>query len=181
MHASPRRPEPPPPWSSTCFRAGAHPFRRLLRKCRRGVLIVTDRYPQAEVPGFRFDGPQLAKTPGGNGLVRRLAASELRLYQWMAAHVPLLVIRLDIDEATAHARKPDHGLDELRDKIAVMRRLRYNGATIVDIDARRPYPEVLAQALAAIDGALASPQTGPASAVASAQRRADQTPPPDRI
>ncbi len=134
----------------------AHQFRRLLRKCRRGVLIVTDRYPQAEVPGFRFDGPQLAKTPGGNGLVRRLAASELRLYQWMAAHVPLLVIRLDIDAETAHARKPDHKLAELREKTAVLPRLTYNGAPILALDARAPAETVLDAVLRATRAALAT-------------------------
>ncbi len=156
-------------------------LRRAIRLARRGVVVITDRYPQAEIAGFHYDGPGLGLERSRSRLMQRLARRELRLYRRMARYRPALVIRLDIDEATAHARKPDHGLDELRDKIAVMRRLRYNGATIVDIDARRPYPEVLAQALAAIDGALASPQTGPASAVASAQRRAGQTPPPDRI
>jgi len=114
----------------------AHKFRRMLAMCRRGVLVVTDRYPQAEIPGFRFDGPQLAKTTGGNGWVRRLRAREKKLYEWMAAGVPMLVIRLNVDAETAHARKPDHQLEALREKIAAWPNLRFNGARILDLDAR---------------------------------------------
>ncbi len=44
-------------------------FRKMLRKSQQGYVLITDRYPQVEVPGFRFDGPQLAKTQGGNGWV----------------------------------------------------------------------------------------------------------------
>ena len=63
-------------------------------------------------------------------LVHKLAAREQRLYERMATYRPSLVIKLDIDFATAHARKPDHGPEELNDKIAVMSRLRFNGARL---------------------------------------------------
>jgi hypothetical protein len=143
----------------SCWRA--HKFRRMLAKCRRGVLVITDRYPQAEVAGFRFDGPQLAKASGGNWLVRRLAARERRLYQWMAAWLPLLVIRLNIDADTAHARKPDHSLASLREKTTVIPRLDFNGARILDLDAREPAGAILDQSLRAIEAALRSPQAAP--------------------
>src|SRR3546814_16894261 len=84
-----------------------HKFRRMLALNRRGVVVITDRYPQAEVPGFYFDGPGLTVTAASKGLVRWLATRELRLYQRMASQVPALLIRLNIDADTAHARKPD--------------------------------------------------------------------------
>jgi hypothetical protein len=37
----------------------AHKFRRMLKLGRCGAVVITDRYPQAEVPGFHFDGPGL--------------------------------------------------------------------------------------------------------------------------
>lgn len=43
----------------SCWRA--YKFRKMLCKSQQGYLLITDRYPQVEVPGFRFDGPQLAK------------------------------------------------------------------------------------------------------------------------
>jgi len=91
-------------------------------------------------------------------LVRKLAARELRLYQWMSEQKPALIIRLNIDADTAFARKPDHHLSELRDKIEVMPRIRYNGANVRDIDARLPYPQVLEAALQAIDAAILVPR-----------------------
>lgn len=132
----------------------AHKFRRMLALCRRGVLVVTDRYPQAELPGFRFDGPQLAKTQGGNWWVRALRARERKLYEWMAAGVPLLVIRLNVDAETAHARKPDHELSALREKIAAWPHLRFNGAAILELDAREEAGTVLNTSLRAVDAAL---------------------------
>jgi thymidylate kinase len=132
----------------------AHKFRRMLAMCRRGVLVVTDRYPQAEMPGFLFDGPQLAKTNGGNWWIRRLRDHERKLYEWMAASVPLLVIRLNVDAETAHARKPDHKLAALREKIAAWPHLRFNGARILDLDAREEANTILDASLHAARAAL---------------------------
>ncbi len=135
----------------------AHKFRRMLALCRRGVVVITDRYPQAEAPGFYFDGPGLGAVNTESWLARKLAARELRLYQWMASHVPALVIRLNIDADTAHARKPDHKLAMLRDKVAVLPTLHFNGARILDLDGRDPYAQVLDAALNAISTAIKAP------------------------
>ncbi|PXA87569.1 hypothetical protein DMC47_31725 [Nostoc sp. 3335mG] len=124
-------------------------FRRLLALSRSGVVIVTDRYPQAEVPGFYFDGPGLSAEIAKSGIVRWLAARELRLYRHMASHVPALVIRLNIDAGTAHARKPDHKLSMLQDKVRVIPTLTFNGARILDLDGQSSYADVLNQAVEA--------------------------------
>lgn len=136
----------------------AHKFRRMLALCRRGVVVITDRYPQAETPGFHFDGPGLGAVNAEGWLAAKLAARELRLYQWMASHVPALVIRLNIDAETAHARKPDHKLSTLRAKVAVIPNLRFNGARIVDVDGREPYAQVLDEALTAVGAAIMTPR-----------------------
>lgn len=136
----------------SCWRAWK--FRRMLIKCKKGLLLVTDRYPQAEVAGFRFDGPQLDKSVGGNVWVQSLRRREHRLYKWMASYPPLLLIRLDIDEQTAHARKPDHQLFALREKIAVIPQLTFNGAAILDLDAREPADNILEASLRAVHSSL---------------------------
>ena len=125
-------------------------LRKVIRLAERGVLVITDRFPQAEIAGFRYDGPGLGLSRSSHWAVRKLAEREQRLYERMAACRPALVIKLDIDFATAHARKPDHGPEELNDKIAVMARLRFNGAPLFELDARPPYAEVLENALRAI-------------------------------
>jgi hypothetical protein len=43
----------------------------------------------------------------------------------------------------------------LREKVRVIPTLQFNGATILDLNARDPYPQVLAAALKAIDSACA--------------------------
>ena len=136
-----------------------HKFQRMLALSRRGVMTIADRYPQAEVQGFHFDGPGLSVIAPAGGLVRWLAARELRLYRDMAGHTPALVIRLNIDAEAAHARKPDHGLSMLREKVKVIPTLDFNGARIVDLDARLPYPEVVDAALRAIRAVTAPPSS----------------------
>lgn len=133
-------------------------LRRLIRRSQSGVLVIADRYPQAEIPGFNYDGPGLTAHRTDNWLIGKLAAREQKWYQWMSEQRPALIIRLNIDADTAFARKPDHHLSELRDKIAVMPRIRYNGANVCDIDARMPYPQVLEAALQAVDAAIGVPR-----------------------
>ncbi len=134
----------------------AHKFRRMLRRTRRGAVIITDRYPQAELPGFYFDGPGLGAVEVDGWLGRKLLASEQRLYEWMASYVPALVIRLNIDADTAHLRKPDHKLSMLRDKVELIPQLHFNGATILDLDGCAPYDQVLDEAVRAARAALQS-------------------------
>tara|TARA_B110000503_G_scaffold36278_2_gene59349 strand:+ start:12543 stop:13286 length:744 start_codon:yes stop_codon:yes gene_type:complete len=122
----------------------------VIRLSRRNVQVITDRYPQVEIPGFHYDGPGLTVERTKNGLVRNLALREHRLYEWMAKHKPALVIRLKITAEAAHARKPDHGLAELRDKILMMDRLKFNGCRVIEIDATVPYEQMLEIALEAI-------------------------------
>ena len=124
-------------------------FRHMLALRAQGFSILTDRYPQVEVPGF-YDGPLLSAASAAGPLVGWLARRERRLYEWMAGHRPDLVIRLIVDFETAFARKGDHEPGLLRQKIAVTRQIGFGGARLVEIDARQPYPQGRAQALAAI-------------------------------
>ncbi|HEX7782398.1 MAG TPA: nucleoside triphosphate hydrolase [Sphingobium sp.] len=134
-------------------------FRRMLALRKRGVTIVTDRYPQVEVPGF-YDGPGLSAARAEGWLVSRLARRERAMYETMISHVPDLVIRLNVDVDTAFARKPDHKRASLEAKVAVTPYLKFNGAKIVDLCSTDPYPTVLEQAKAAVTDALSTPRSG---------------------
>ena len=128
-------------------------FDALLEQRRAGKVIVTDRYPQFEVPGLH-DGPILA----GVATSKRLAAmqaEERALYAEMAAYRPTLVIRLHVDVDTVMLRKPDHDRGLITRKVETVPLLAFNGAPIVDIDATIPYAEELALATAAVDRVLA--------------------------
>jgi thymidylate kinase len=124
-------------------------FKKMLSRRKDGVIIVTDRYPQVEVPGF-YDGPGLSAAKAEGLLVSWLARRERKKYEWMASHRPDLVIRLNVDLDTAFARKPDHELEMLREKINVTPHLRFGGAPIYDIDSNLPLDKVLASARDAI-------------------------------
>jgi ABC-type dipeptide/oligopeptide/nickel transport system ATPase component len=127
-------------------------FGRIMEMRRRGIAIVTDRYPQLEVDGLH-DGPIMA----GRAVGVRIQSLQLReriLYAEMAAHRPTLVIRLHIDADTAMARKPDHVRALIERKVATVPLLTFGGAPLFDLDATLDYAEELALAKAAVDRAL---------------------------
>ena len=123
-------------------------FRGMLAARRRGIAILADRFPQIAVPG-PMDGPGLGRA-GPGAIPQTLARRERAHYAWMEQFAPDLVLRLNVDLATALARKPDHRASSLRIKIDDLPNLTFNGAPIVDIDATRPLNEVIARARAAI-------------------------------
>lgn len=135
----------------------AHKFRQLLAMNRRGVIVIADRYPQAEVPGFYFDGTGLGAVEVKTWLARMLLAREQKLYEWMASHVPALIIRINIDADTAFARKPDHKLSMLQDKVVIIPKLHFNNANILNIDGTAPYEQVLDTALKATNAVIKTP------------------------
>lgn len=128
-------------------------FKRMLKLRKQGQVVICDRYPQLEAPSF-YDGPGLSTARASGPLVEWIARQERKLYERMVQHRPTLVIRLNIDAETAHARKPDHELDLLRDKVAATPLLRFNGAPILDIDVRQPYEAVRAAVVAAVQQAI---------------------------
>lgn len=129
-------------------------FQRIMARRAQGIAVVTDRYPQIEVPGF-YDGPGLSAARTTGRAMAWLAARERRLYERMIVHPPTLVLRLNIDAETALARKPEHERALVERKVAATPRLGFNGAPVAEIDAARPFDRVLREAIAAVDHALA--------------------------
>ena len=129
-------------------------FRRMMKLRRSGHLIITDRFPQTEIPG-PMDGPGLGNARP-TGMVGWLARKERRKLDAMAAHLPDLVIRLNVSLEVAAARKPDHRTASLARKIGDLSRLGFQGAPIVDLDADAPLKDVEANAKAAIADLLKS-------------------------
>jgi hypothetical protein len=124
-------------------------FRRMMALRRRGLIIVTDRYPQLELPNA-FDGPRLSPTAPGSAIVRWLARREWAAYEWMTSHRPDLVLRLNVDLDTACARKPDHRRESLAAKVIAVPLLKFDGAPIAEIDANQPLDDVLEAAREAV-------------------------------
>jgi len=129
-------------------------FRRMMKLRRAGNLIITDRFPQVEVPG-PMDGPGLGNART-TGLVGWLARRERRKFDAMVAHLPDLVIRLNVSLQVAQARKPDHRPASLARKIDALSCLTFQGAPIVELNADEPLETVEAKAKAAIAQMLLS-------------------------
>ena len=109
----------------------------------RGMLVIADRYPQAQVMGLN-DGPLLHRwLDHSNFLLRSLARWEAAPYEWADAHPPDLVIRLNVAPEAALARKPLMAPDDIQRRIAAIRSLTFRPpAVTVEVDANRPYDEV---------------------------------------
>ncbi len=128
---------------------------KLLRLSRRltarGSLVVADRYPQSQVNGIS-DGPKLQDGRGFDWAARR----ELPMYDEAARLGPDLLIKLLVDPETAHRRKPDHDAATIERKCEIIVRLAFPGTEVVEIDATRPYEDVLLDAKRAIWHRLAA-------------------------
>ena len=131
-------------------------FDAMMALRKRGVMVITDRYPQIDLAGF-YDGPGLSMARAESAFVRWLAAREARLYAEMVEHRPTLILRLNIDADTALARKPEHGRALVEAKIAITPQLTFGGAPIAEIDATMPYPQEKTLARQLINQAIAEP------------------------
>ncbi|WP_455811039.1 dTMP kinase [Pseudomonas graminis] len=117
-------------------------FRHMLAFRRRGLIVLTDRFPQVQIPGT-YDGVVFPANVPGSCVVSWLASLERKAFLWMAKQKPDLVIKLNVNLEVACARKPDHLAESLAKKIAITPLLTFEGANIVNIDANQPLDEVL--------------------------------------
>jgi thymidylate kinase len=109
------------------------------RGASRGLIVLTDRYPQNEIVGFN-DGPllsRLARVP------RWLRSLETRTYALARRLPPDLVIKLDVTPATAARREPAMDLAVIERRIAEVKRLKFSGARVVRVDAEQPLDDVI--------------------------------------
>jgi len=117
-------------------------FRRMLAFRKQGMIVLTDRFPQVQIPRA-YDGPAFPETSNSNRFIKWLAEREKKAFNWMAGHKPDLVIKLNVDFDVACARKPDHNPKSLAYKVSITPLLNFEGAQIVNIDANRPLGEVI--------------------------------------
>lgn len=120
-------------------------FKAVLALRKDGIIILSDRYPQTDVPGF-FDGPGLSAARAEGMIAAWLSRRERAHFDWMVSHAPSLVIRLNVDLETAFARKPDHRYASLKAKIEAVPKLTYGPARIVELDSCEPVETVIARA-----------------------------------
>jgi thymidylate kinase len=111
------------------------------RGADRGLVVVTDRYPQDEYPEYN-DGPLLGRLNWAPPWLREF---ERKAYALARRLPPDLVIKLEVTEATAAKREPDMDPETVRRRIELVRRLAFADARVVRVDAEQPLECVLGQ------------------------------------
>ena len=133
-------------WAILAAAEKRHKLKAARRAACRGTVVITDRYPQLEIPTFN-DGPLLHRLPHTPGWLSRY---ETEAYELARRAPPDLVIKLHVGSETVARREPEMDKDVVRDRIASFARLRFPGVKVVSIDADRPKDEVVRLAKRAV-------------------------------
>jgi hypothetical protein len=129
--------------------------RQRARDARRarglGMIVVSDRLPQTQFPGWN-DGPRLAPwLEHGSAALRATARREQAAFQLAEMTPPDLVLKLQVSPEVASRRKPETPAEQLRTGIDMVRRLRFPPTTrVVELDAEQPLATVLLAAKRAL-------------------------------
>ncbi len=126
-------------WATAVALEKRHKLRTTQRAVSRGLVVITDRYPQDEDLGYS-DGPLLPRFAYAPRPVRRF---EARCYALARRLPPDLVLKLDVTPETAARREPDMNPVVIRQRIAAVRRLAFPGARVVRLNAERPLAEIV--------------------------------------
>lgn len=109
------------------------------RGTNRGLIVLTDRYPQSQIIGFN-DGPLLTRLTAVPDWLRRFEGAA---YTLAGRLPPDLVIKLVVTPETAARREPKMDPEVIRERIAALQRLELPGARVVCVDAEQPLAEVV--------------------------------------
>ena len=126
-------------WASVVAVEKRSKLRTAHRAASRGLVVVTDRYPQGETLAYN-DGPLLHRLRWAPAWLRRI---EQRAYDAAQRMPPDLVIKLAVEPETAARREPDMNPPVIRERVAALRRLAFAGARVVTVDAEQPLEAVL--------------------------------------
>ena len=126
-------------WAAVVAREKRTKLLATRRAASRGLVVVTDRYPQNEIREFN-DGPMLARLPRAPAWLRRWEASVYLLAQRLP---PDLVIKLIVTPQTTVRREPDMDPAVIEKRIEAIPQLAFSGARVVSINAEQPLADVI--------------------------------------
>jgi len=126
-------------WSTVLALEKRSKLRAAHRGSARGMVVVADRYPQDENPGYN-DGPLLPRLARVPRWLRRFEAGAYALARTLP---PDLVIKLDAPADTLAQREPDMDRGVIRERVEAVRRLAFPGARVVRVDATQPLADVI--------------------------------------
>lgn len=102
-----------------------------------GSLVICDRFPQMNVLNMH-DGPKLQ-----NGKPSIKGQKELKLFEKFSELEPDIVFKLKVLPEIAAKRKASHSPDTIRVKCEKLEEISFKSAKVIEIDASKPYPNVL--------------------------------------
>ena len=131
-------------WALVLSREKRRKLASAVRARTRGMVVLCDRYPQAQVPGFN-DGPLRARWLEHPWAPARARARwEAAPYEWAARHPPDLVIKLLVSPGVTLRRKPGMRVEDVRRRVDAVRSLTFlEPAHVVEIDADAPLERVV--------------------------------------
>lgn len=113
-------------------------LRTVQRAVARGMVVITDRYPQNEIRDFN-DGPLLRRFGAGPKWLQRMEDS---IYLRARRLAPDLVIKLIVTDETAKVREPTMDPAVIRKRIAALDRLEFPRSAVMRTDAEQPLEQV---------------------------------------
>jgi hypothetical protein len=137
-------------WATVLAAEKRFKLRAAHRAASRGMVVITDRFPQDEIPDFN-DGPLL---PRLTHVPRWLRAFEASAYALARELRPDLVIKLVASPELIASREPTMDPGVIRARTAAVERLTLGGALTTTILASQSAAEVLRAAKAEIWRAL---------------------------
>ena len=124
-------------WAITLAQEKKSKQKQMLKARNNGLLVLTDRYPQSNVPGSG-DGPLLCKYYGGKGLISLIAEWERRIYESFSVNAPDLTIKLVVPTEVAIKRKPEMTVEDIENKKNIVMQMDISRHMVV-IDTSRPF------------------------------------------
>lgn len=118
-------------------------LQRMTRARNRGMVVICDRFPQSDIPGFN-DGPLLTRWHQHRWrMCRRLASWEAMPYIEAGRAAPDIVIRLVAAPAVVSLRRPEMSRQGLERRVEAVKALRFPPTTrVVEIDAAADLDEI---------------------------------------
>lgn len=142
-------------WAAALSLEKRKTLRTAARARNRGMIVITDRFPQTQFVGFN-DGPLLARyVTHSSALLRQVARWEAVPYVRAYRQAPDLVIKMHVGVETALGRKPETGRAEVERRLEALRAWSFPPTTrVVDLDANQPLEIVVRMASEAVWAAI---------------------------
>lgn len=132
-------------WAVTLAKEKNAKMMDMTKARNNGMLVLTDRYPQAIMPGCS-DGPLLHRYINSKGLFNKIAKWEENIYKKAKINQPDLAIKLMVPTEIAIARKPEMTVEEIEQKKSIVMSMGIADKTVV-IDTSRPFEQTRSEVM----------------------------------